>query len=217
MHPHTHHPITLAETGSLTDYCLPLVDLYGPVHKGLRLVLTELLNRMARTDTSDCDATERAVDDLDGLLYLCERHAEHESRHLHRAVELRRAGGSAALSHDHEQQRLEVLSLRSLALGLSTADEAERPRLWRALQLRFSRFVGENLVHMANEEERLQRELERLYDAGELAAIHGALVGSIGPEEMQAFMQPMLRAASPSERAAMLAKMADPAPEPSAT
>jgi len=207
MHDQTQTQPIDSRTPALTDYHLPALDLYGAVHKGLRLGMLELVTRLARNDVDDCNAARRAIDDLDGLLYMCERHAEHEDRHLHRAVELRRAGGSAAFALDHERQRKEVLDLRALALATTSADPAERPRLWRALQLRYSRFVGENLVHMAEEEERMQRQLEQLYDTDELAAIQRGLVGGIGPDEMLAWTRLMLRAATPRERTLMLERM----------
>lgn len=207
MHSQAHTQSIETRTSSLTDYRLPALDLYGAVHKGLRLGLLELVTRMARIEVDDCSAAQRAIDDLDGLLYLCERHAEHEDRHLHRAVEQRRAGGSAEQALDHERQRLDVLALRSLALATTSADQAERPRLWRALQLGYSRFVGENLVHMAQEEERMQLQLEQLYDTAELGAIQRTLLGGIGPDEMLTWTRLMLRAATTRERTAMLERM----------
>jgi hypothetical protein len=207
MHSQAHAQSFEIRSSSPTDYRLPALDLYGAVHKGLRLGLLELVTRLARIDADECDEAQRAIDDLDGLLYLCERHAEHEDRHLHRAVEQRRAGGSADQSRDHEQQRQEVLALRALALATTSADRAERPRLWRALQLRYSRFVGENLVHMAQEEEGMQRQLEQLYDIAELGAIQRALLAGIGPDEMLAWTRLMLRAATGTERTLMLERM----------
>lgn len=181
-------------------YRLPTVDLYGPVHKGLRFALCDLLIRLGRTDADDLTAVQEAVDDLAGLLYLCEAHAEHENAFLHRALEARMAGGSAARAHEHQQQRIAIAALHELSMQLLSAAPDTRAERLRALSLRYADFVGENLVHMSREEEETQKALTARYTHAELEDLQHRLVSAIGAEEYVAFMRMMLVAASPPER-----------------
>jgi len=185
---------------AIPRYRLPAVDLYGQVHKGLRVALCELLTRMTRTDADHLAEVQGIVDDLTGLLYLCEAHAEHENRFLHRAIEARQAGGSSARAGEHEAQRYALATMHTLILRSLEAEPETRVERWRGLQLAFATLVGDLLIHMTQEEVVTQAQLETLYSDAELHALHGQLVSAIGLDEYTAFMRLMLRAASPRER-----------------
>jgi hypothetical protein len=183
---------------------LPQVDIYGLVHKGLRWSLCNLLTRMATHDPADADNLQMALDDLEGLLYMCLSHGTHEDRHLHPAIEVRRPGGAAFLHATHDELEREMALLRELSQQLAAASEASVPSLWRALYVRYSAFVGRNLLHMAEEELRSQALLDELYSVREQQSIHTNLLRSIGPEEKLAFLRAMLNGANPAERLRLL-------------
>jgi hypothetical protein len=183
---------------------LPQVDIYGLVHKGLRWTLCSLLTRMAMDDPAEPDNLQKALDDLEGLLYMCVSHGMHEDRHLHPAIEVRRPGAAAWLHASHAELEREMAALRELAQQLSAASDAHVPELWRALYLRYSAFVGRNLVHMAEEELSAQTLLDELYSTQELQGIQANLLRSIGPEEKLAFLRAMLSGANPAERLRLL-------------
>jgi hypothetical protein len=191
---------------------VPKHDLYGPVHKGLRWALSDMLTRLGSADLSDAASMVRMLDDLEGVLYVFSMHAAHEDAHLHRAIEARHAGGSARMAASHDEQEQMIAELRALICAFINADSSSRAGLFRGLYLRFASFAAENFAHMSEEETYAQVLLDRLYSYEELAVIHHELLAGIGPDEMLAAMRLMLIAASPKERDHLLANAAAGAP-----
>jgi hypothetical protein len=185
-------------------HSLPSYDLYGLVHKGLRGELCALLTRMAALAPGDHKGLQVILDDLQGVLYMCTSHGSHEDRHYHTALEARRAGASDFLNDTHAQLEADIGALQDLSAQLAAAPDAGDPGLLRSLYLRYSAFVGRNLMHMAEEEERAQRLFEQLYSAAELPGIHANLLRAIGPEEKLASLRAMLLAVNPQERLQLL-------------
>src|SRR5690606_33789572 len=100
--------------------------------------------------------------------------------------------------------------LRALAeqVGAGTAG----PAAARALYLRYSAFVADNLAHMIEEEERLMPRLHAEFDDQELHAIEHGLIFSVAPDKMMAFMRFMIPAVDRQDRLDMLAGMKQGAP-----
>lgn len=195
----------LATAGDGIDLSyLPRFDIYGLVHKGLRLALGQMLVRMGQTSPHDDSQLQRLIDDLHGVLYLFTTHAEHEDRHLHRALEARHAGASARLSAAHASQEGDVAALRLLCCECSARSGDARSAAYRALYLRFASFAAENIAHMGEEESYAQPLFEKLYTTEELVAIHRSLLADIGPDEMLAFMRNRVAAANREQRIALL-------------
>lgn len=182
----------------------PRVDAYGTVHKGLRSALCSVLTGLGRCDAADAAAVQQAVDDLEGVLYMCTVHAEHEDAVIIPALEAARAGAAATLSATHEQQERDIATLRATAAELSGASAAQRPGLLRRLHLRYAAFVGANLLHMTEEEELAQPLLEATYTSAAIEAMLAKIRGALGPEESFAFIRVMLPAIAASERAVLL-------------
>ncbi len=183
---------------------LPKVDLYGPVHKGIRWALSSLLTRMGAVDFTDCGRVAALLDDLDGVLYLCESHVAHEDRHVHPFIEAKLPGGSERLAADHRAHERGIVELRALATALTGSKPPAAAAAGRALYLAFSRFVAETLAHMAEEESVTEPLLEQYATLEELAALHEAILTSIGPDEMLAFTRVMIPANGRDVRIGML-------------
>ena len=183
---------------------LPQVDLYGAVHKGLRWGLCALLTRMGATDFADTGRAAVVLDDLDGVLYLCESHVAHEESHIHPALERKRPGYTTGLEAEHRAHADDIRDLRALAEAVAAAPDESRAAAGRVLYLRFSKFVSENLAHMVEEETVVEAQLSSWLTTAELTVIHDALIASIGPDEMLAFLRVMVPASSPDGRFAIL-------------
>jgi hypothetical protein len=194
-----------AQTNAGESAYFPRVDAYGTVHKGLRSALCSVLTGLGRCDASDASALQQSLDDLEGVLYMCTVHAEHEDAVIIPALEAARAGAAARLSATHAEQERDIAQLRALAAELSSSSAAQRPALLRRLHLRYAAFVGANLMHMTEEEEFAQPLLEARYTSAEIEAMLARIRGALGPEESFAFMRVMLPSIAPSERAQLLA------------
>jgi hypothetical protein len=184
---------------------LPRLDLYGPVHKGLRWALTSLLTRMGAADFEGGARVPELLDDLDGVLYLCASHVAHEDRHIHPALARKRPLLADALASEHRAHEEAIAELRAIASRLASGPEPLAAANGRALYLRFSSFVAEALDHMVEEELVVEPLLEQLYTDAELAAIQDALLASIGPDEMLAFLRVIVPANDAGVRARVLA------------
>ncbi len=186
------------------DPYLPRFDFYGPVHKGLRWALSTVLERLGGCSPTDPSIVQVALDDLEGALYLFAYHAAHEDRHVHKALEARRAGSSALFAAAHEKQESMIAELRGLAAELTAAPAAEATAILRSLYLQFARFAAENLEHMTEEEDEGHRLLEALYARDEIERLSAEVRAEIGPDETRAFLRVMALGTTRHERALIL-------------
>jgi hemerythrin-like domain-containing protein len=183
---------------------LARVDLYGPIHKALRLLMTDTLQRMGRLDADDAQEVTQTLAQVQELLEACRSHVAKENKFVHAAIEARRLGASERIAAEHVEHldaiaalEAEVASLRALP----TAAAANR------LYARLARFVADNFEHMHVEETQHNAALWAAYSDVELLEIHQRLLASIEPEEMAAILRWMVPALSPAERAGMLGAM----------
>jgi hypothetical protein len=146
------------------------------------------------------------LDDLEGAFYLCAAHSAQEERYVHAVIEAESPG--ALLRYDAVHSGLgDILErLRSATVDVQCAEPDARPGLFRLLYLHYSSFVAKALEHMCEEELEVQALLDRLFPAEKVRAIQISLLGSIGPEELLVFLRVMVPAATPNERAALLAQ-----------
>ena len=180
------------------------VDLYGAIHKALRLFMTDTLVRVGSIDTDDAAETASALAQLDSLLVVCRQHLAKENKFVHPAIEACNPGASerVAAEHDDHLDAIAALHADAAALrALPTAPAAQR--LYRHL----ASFVADNFVHMNVEESQHNAALWAAYGDGELLEIHHRILASIDPAEMATVLRWMVPAMSPAERAAMLGQM----------
>lgn len=185
-------------------------DIYGPVHKGLRLGHVDLLTRLGRAAFDGDEAT--LIADLKAHLITGRSHLLHEEQFIHPALEARVAGSCATLEAQHQHHRDRFASLDVAIAALEAAGPAERPVLGRALYLEFSAFVAEDLEHMRQEETITWPQLCAHFSDEELAGIEMSIIGSLTPEENIAIMRLMLPAMNRPERNALLGGMKAGAP-----
>src|SRR5262245_17864929 len=100
----------------------PRKDLYGPVHKGMRLRMTDVLVRLGATDFADDASVRQIIGELGGVLDVCALHLRLENAYLHEAVERRRPGAMARLDAAHEDHEHAIAELRACAARLERAD-----------------------------------------------------------------------------------------------
>jgi hemerythrin-like domain-containing protein len=193
---------------------LPRVDLYGGVHRGLRLGHTKLLTLLGTTSYTDRTSVERALDELEAFLDLAGLHLAIEERHYHPALEARLKQGAAVLDDQHRAHQRSFAELRKLAAKLSAATTETAPVLGRALYLRYASFVADDLAHMAEEELVILPLFHALYTDDELTAIQTKLVSEIPPREKLEFFRLMLPASNHEQRVIQLAGLKKSLPEP---
>jgi hypothetical protein len=189
-------------------------DIYALIHKALRAALSDAMLAVGRLDTSATEEVNDAVGRIRDLLDLCQDHLETENAFIHPAMEARRPGTTRRVADEHVEHAASIARLRSRTGTLARAPATARDDVAAGLYRELSLFVGENLVHMNEEETIHNRVLWDAYSDDELAALEGAIIAHHPPAAMQRAMRWMLPAMTPAQRVAMLTRMRISAPAP---
>lgn len=206
--------IDIHEMQQIAAVAPPRLDLYATIHKALRACMADALLALGRMDTTDNTEVAAIGTKLGQLLDLCASHLEHENAFIHAAIEARAPGASGTIAGEHVVHCEEIAALRAGVAQLQASEAGSRERVALALYRALALFVGHNFAHMQVEESVHNRALWNHYSDDELAAIHGALVASIPPQEMMQIMRWMVPYMNPAERTLVLADMRRHAPAP---
>lgn len=176
-------------------------DIYAPIHKAIRLFMTDTLQVLSQMDMGDPQDLAAGLAQLDVLLDAACCHLQHENDFIHPAIEQRSNGTSQRIAADHREHLEAIAALRAQAAALRAAPgPAAAHRLYRQL----AAFIAENFEHMDVEETRHNQALWAAYGDAELQAIEGRILASIGPQEMSLWLRWMLPAFNPVERAQLI-------------
>lgn len=186
-------------------------DIYGPVHKGLRLAHGQISQRLGAADWTTVDQSNLLAD-LRNHLRLAGSHLAHEDQHIHPILESLDAGVEADLSDQHDHHRARFATLDAQIASFEAGAVQDRETLGRALYHGFSLLVAEDLEHMHHEETVVWPRLCALLTDEELRQIEMSIVAELRPEDTIAFMSSMLPAMNRMERAELLAGMKAAAP-----
>ncbi|HMO48417.1 MAG TPA: hypothetical protein PKB14_20630 [Rubrivivax sp.] len=190
----------------------PRLNLYAPIHKALRSMMSDTLVRIGRLDADDAEDLRQGLAQFDALLALCESHVQHENDFVHPAIEARRPTGSLRIAHEHDEHLQSIAELRGEAATLRAAPAELRAALALRLYRHLALFVAANFQHMHIEETAHNAALWAHYSDDELMQLHGRLTASIGAREMLEVARWMVPALSPAERAAVVGGMQAEAP-----
>ncbi|MGR4866714.1 hypothetical protein [Caulobacter sp. LARHSG274] len=200
----------MSNTAFLTVAGAKRWDLYGPIHKGLRLAHSQMLIRLGQADFTHDQSALMA--DLRTHLALGAKHLAHEDRHIHPALERRAPGAAVALEAQHGHHRRRFAELERSMAKFEGASIPERAARGRALYISFVALVAEDFEHMAEEETVVWPQLCALFDDAELAQIEMDIIAALAPDEVIAFMRMMIPAMAPAERASLLGGLKANAP-----
>jgi hypothetical protein len=189
-------------------------NVYALIHKALRLAMAETRPAVGRLDASDSQEVSDAIVRVRDLLRFCRMHVEAEETFVHPAIEARRPGVSARVAAEHVQHLASIASLERAVEGLARAPGAARAAAAFALYSELGRFVGENFVHMHEEETVHNRALWEAYGDEELTALENRIKAHHTPEEMTFVLRWMLPAMTPAQRAGLFTSLRKVAPPP---
>lgn len=187
-------------------------DIYGAVHKGLRMAQLELLVRIGQADFGDDEATTSILSDMRHIMMLGGSHLAHENDHIHRAMEKKQPGEVDRLEDQHDSHERDFEALEQLLQAIEVADAATRKILARRLYLGFTAFIAHDLEHMHEEETVANPMLQAMFTDHELEAIEMDIISSLPPEKVIAYMRLMIPASNPDERASLLGGVKASAP-----
>lgn len=190
----------------------PRAELFRLIHKAMRLAMADAQGILGETDFADAAASRAAVKALREVLAFAESHLQHEERFV-KPLATERLPSGVEVFDAHQDQLHVYAELRALADAVESAPDDARPVTGHALYLHFSRFVAENLSHMADEEQVVSPLLERFFSNAELLAMHARILDAVTPAERLVSGRYMLRACSPGERRGFVSGMLKAAPK----
>jgi len=186
-------------------------NFYREVHKGIRALLGTLVEQAGRTDFQDASEVAKLRRAVDEGFDILEGHARHETRFVAPLLRAHAQEAGLALDDDHEEQTRAIAGLRARLEAVDASDPSAAAS-GHAFVVALSRFAGELLVHMADEEERALPALWAAVDDSALLRTHQELLASLSPDEMAQSLTLMLPAMNGSERLAMVAQARASAP-----
>ena len=188
-------------------------DLYRNIHKGIRAMLFDLVQKSGRVDFRDLTAVARLRAETKDIFELLEGHAHKEELFVMPLVRQHAPEVAKAFDDQHEDQeaRLPGLLAALEMLDTSAPDAALRGH---AFVVQLSRIAGELLTHMADEETKINAVLWAALTDDELADIEHRIVSSIPPEMLSRVARWMLPSMNTPERVAFFANVRATAPPP---
>ena len=193
-------------------YQIPAIDLYRDIHKGIRAELFAVTSTAGSIDPSDrCDRAALA-DHITSVAAVLESHAHHEDSIIDPVLERHLPELAAEITIDHERLEAMFTSISDLAGSTIDAAATEQRRLLQLLHLDLARFTSSYLEHIDLEERAAMQQLPQLIGVEEIAAMHGAIVGSIPPDEMARSLAFMLPAMNIDDRTELFTGMRAAAP-----
>ncbi|HYE44695.1 MAG TPA: hypothetical protein VEA44_02870 [Caulobacter sp.] len=179
-------------------------DLYGPIHKGLRLGSSRLLTALGQVETRDPRAVAALIGELRIHLQLAEEHLQHEDAEYNEPLRTRAPDLAAQLEDDHHHHYEAFRELEALIAALEAASDETRAAAARALYLRFSTYFGDDLAHMAREEQEALPAFHAHFSDQELMDMESRIIQSIAPERLTQYYFIMVPGMNPAERATFL-------------
>jgi hypothetical protein len=188
-------------------------DLYRDVHKGIRAMLFELAYDAGRTTWNDLRAVAVLRHDAQSVFARLAKHALLEETFISPLLRDAAPEVAATLDGDHFKQDAVLVDLLA---SLDAVDplSADAPSNGHAFYLQLTSFIGELLMHMADEERRGLPALQAAYDADTLIDVHTRLTGAIPAEEKAVWGKVMLPAMNAPERLALFAGLRATTPPP---
>jgi hypothetical protein len=193
---------------------LPTVtfDLYRDIHKGIRAELFTVTATAGSVDPSDRVDTAALADHVGAVAELLELHANHEDEVIDPSLEAHLPALAERISADHLVLSGRIGTLVDMASSAVEAPAPGRRRLVHQLYLDLASFVSSYLEHQDMEERVVMPALEQAIGVEAVIGIHGAILGSIPPDELMRSLALMLPAMNVDDRTELLGGIRAAAP-----
>ncbi len=179
-------------------------DLYGAIHKGLRYAHARLLTRLGAVAPDNGAAVGELLAELRAHLGVRACQIDFERREILVPLETRAPGAVTELAEGHVRRLAHLPTLETLAAEVDLAKPLQREAALHRLYLAFSRFVADDLLQMAEEEEEFSPVLQALFTDAELVAMEARMRGALPQQDLIDLARIMAPAARPHERLALL-------------
>jgi Hemerythrin HHE cation binding domain len=188
----------------MTDLQQVTQDLYLDIHKGIRRELFTLTERAGSVDPSVRSGRVDLAEQLDRTVELLVGHAHHEDTYAQPSIEKFLPDLAAEIEADHERIEGRMVRLQEMAYDAINAMQSAQRFSVHRLYIELASFTSEYLAHQDLEERVVMPSLEQAIGVEAVLGIHGAIVGSIPPDEMAKALALMLPALNIDDRTDLL-------------
>jgi hypothetical protein len=171
-------------------------------HKYVSFALSELERLIAKTDFTDDAAIEHVQKEWQQIKEMLEGHAHHEEHNFHALLEKKGSTIHHEAHDDHEHQEQMLKNLQHLLDATKTSPD--RIEAGYQFYLTYRKFVGDNLLHLHEEETKLLPELQRLCTDEELRALEHPTYDLMTADEMLEMLQVLFPHMNFSDKCAFL-------------
>ncbi len=183
-------------------------------HKYVSFALSELERLIAKTDFNNQAEIAHVQNEWLAVKEMLEGHAHHEEHNFHALLEKKGSTIHLEAKEDHEAQEKTLAHLDSLLGSIATSPDAVEAGY--QFYLAYRKFVGDNLLHLHEEETKLLPELQKLCTDDELRSLEHATYEVMTVEEIQGMLEVLFPHMNPSDKEAFLTDIQLAQPEKAA-
>ena len=173
--------------------------------------MSELERLIAKTDFTDDLALQQIQQQWQSLKEMLQGHAQYEEENIHALLEKKGSRIHLEVHDDHCGQEKMLDSLQLLLDEVQ--DSRDRIEAGYQFYLAYRKFVGDNLLHLHEEETKLLPELQRLCTDEELRAIEHPIYDLMSPEDIAEMIKVLFPHMNPSDQQAFLTDISLAQPE----
>lgn len=183
-------------------------------HKYVSFALNDLERQIAKTDFRALKEVEKVKTEFEAVVQMLKGHARYENDSLHALLRKKQSALYEHTEADHQQYD-EILGDLSLRLKEILAEQSDDERVEAGYQfyLWYRKFVGENLIHLHEEETIILPELQRLYTDKELKTVEADTYRRMTSEQMIDMMQILFPHMNPDDKEVFLIDIKESQPE----
>lgn len=159
-------------------------------HKYVSAALNNIERLIAKTDFRENKDIEKAKEEWIGISEMLQGHASYEEEKLHSLLEKKGSKIHLLAHNQHEEMDATFSRIDSLFAEVTREENQEKKiEIGYELYLEFRKFVGQNLLHLHEEETKILPELQRLYSDEELRLVEDTTYKVMTSEEMIHMLQ----------------------------
>ena len=179
---------------------MPRYNLFHRIHKGLRALLYDTSLLLQRTDFTIEDESLEAINRLKFVITLFEKYQHSEDVYILPAMTTYEPGVADSFEQEHEEAYLLGSKLERLINDFIAARlPLEQVSVSNKIVAQFEEFTIFNILHMAREEQVVNKILWRYYTEAELQKIAWMIIGEAEPSFMSPYSKWMIRGLNNNE------------------
>ncbi|MHA2049946.1 MAG: hemerythrin domain-containing protein [Promethearchaeota archaeon] len=187
----------------------PRFDVYGPVHKGLRFFMTELMYELGKSDVNNVSELTSLEEKLQYLWDILKVHAEGEEEFIFPHLESEDKALHMKLKQAHEKfhKQAEIFSNDFRNILGTDSEDTKKLELMSKFIKRYNTFLFEYFSHLQDEELEANPVLWKILGDEELMVVISKISSKPTPELRQYFLPYLLKATNHPERVGVLMGM----------